>query len=63
MAARRAAIRKAYGYRCGYCGVHEHDVGGELEVDHYQPRAAGGSDELDNLVYRCPTCNRFKGSY
>lgn len=59
----RAAVRAAFGGRCGYCGVSEASVGGELEMDHFHPQAAGGSDEIDNLVYSCTTCNRFKGDY
>lgn len=59
----RAAARKAFGGRCGYCGVSESSVGGELEVDHFCPQAAGGSDDVENLVYACTACNRFKGDY
>jgi hypothetical protein len=59
----RAAVRTAFGGRCGYCGVSEASVGGELEIDHFHPLAAGGSDELENLVYACTACNRFKGDY
>jgi hypothetical protein len=60
---RRQAVRCAYGYRCGYCGVHEQDAGSELEIDHFQPRSLGGGDDLDNLIYCCPTCNRLKGNF
>ena len=60
---RREAVRRAYDFRCGYCGVREEEVGSELEIDHFQPRAHGGSDELDNLVYCCPACNRIKGDF
>jgi HNH endonuclease len=59
----RAAVRAAFGRRCGYCGVSETSAGGGLEIDHFHPVAAGGSDELDNLVYACTACNRFKGDY
>jgi len=59
----RAAIRQRFSERCGYCGVHESESGAELEMDHFQPRSAGGSDDLDNLVYCCPTCNRLKGDF
>jgi len=59
----RAFIRTAYGGRCGYCGVSETAVGGELEIDHFHPAAAGGSDDDENLVYACTACNRFKGEY
>ena len=57
----RQAVRRAYDFACGYCGVREEDAGSLLELDHFQPRAAGGGDEFENLVYCCPTCNRLKG--
>ncbi len=59
----RATVRAAFGGRCGYCGVSETSVGGELEIDHFRPVAAGGSDAPENLVYACTPCNRFKGDY
>ena len=61
--ARRAAVRAAYDGRCGYCTVHESEAGTELEIDHFQPRSLGGSDDPDNLVYCCTTCNRLKGDF
>lgn len=60
---RREAVRRRYGERCGYCSVHESEAGNELEIDHFQPRSADGPDDLDNLVYCCPACNRLKGDY
>jgi hypothetical protein len=60
---RRDAVRRRYDERCGYCGVHESEAGTLLEIDHFQPRAVGGTDTLDNLVYCCPTCNRLKGGF
>jgi len=59
----REAVRRAYHFRCGYCGAHENEVGSELEIDHFCPLAAGGSDELHNLVYCCSACNRSKRDY
>jgi HNH endonuclease len=59
----REQVRQRFAYRCGYCGVHEHEVGSELELDHFHPRSKGGSDELNNLIYCCPACNRFKRDY
>jgi hypothetical protein len=61
--ARRAAVRAAYEGRCGYCTVHESEAGTELEIDQFQPRSLGGSDDPDNLVYCCTTCNRLKGDF
>ena len=46
------------GWLCSYCNV---DVGETYDVDHVVPTSRGGSDELDNLVLACPTCNRSKG--
>jgi hypothetical protein len=57
------AVRQRYRRPCGYCGVTEIAVGSELTLDHYRPRAAGGSDELDNLVYACIKCNQYKSDY
>ncbi len=56
-------VRRAFNYRCGYCGVTEAAAGGQLTVDHYCPRTAGGTDDLSNLVYACPRCNQYKGDY
>jgi hypothetical protein len=57
------SIRSRYQRACGYCGVTETMVGGELTLDHYRPRAAGGDDEPDNLVYACIRCNQYKGDF
>ena len=57
------AVRERFQRACGYCGVTEITVGGELTLDHYRPRAAGGSDDWDNLVYACVRCNQYKGDF
>ncbi len=62
-AAKRAAVRELYNYRCGYCNVSEVSVGNKLDIDHYRPVKHGGNDEMGNLIYVCPACNRFKGNY
>lgn len=59
----RNKVRRAFDYRCSYCGVSEEEAGCELEIDHFRPRFAGGSDHLNNLVYCCAACNRFKGDF
>ena len=59
----RETLRRLYQFRCGYCDTSEVGVGAELEIDHYHPRSKGGSDNFSNLVYCCPTCNRFKSNY
>ena len=62
-AAIRDQVRQRYNYRCGYCGTSEINAGGELEIEHFRPKAKGGSDVLENLVYSCARCNRFKAAY
>jgi hypothetical protein len=56
-------VRARWGACCGYCGVSEDDIGGDLTVDHFVPVAAGGDDSDDNLVYACFRCNLFKGDF
>ncbi|MGH9798792.1 MAG: HNH endonuclease, partial [Blastocatellia bacterium] len=58
----RETVRRLYQFRCGYCGVTEVDAGSGLEIDHYLPVSRGGEDLLENLIYCCSACNRFKGS-
>src|SRR3990167_10933471 len=49
------------GFKCRYCGrgANENVV---LHVDHFNPRANGGGNEIDNLVTACAECNLGKGS-
>jgi hypothetical protein len=59
----RDALRALYQFRCGYCGTTEVDAGGELTVDHFQPRSRNGADISANRVYACILCNDYKGDY
>jgi hypothetical protein len=59
----RKALRRRFHFRSGYCGVRESDVGAELTVDHFHPRARGGADTEENWVYCCHACNEFKGEW
>lgn len=43
---------------CVYCG--KKDV--PLQVEHIQPKAAGGSNRVSNLTLACQPCNQRKGS-
>lgn len=45
---------------CQYCGSHPPDV--VLHVDHIQPVAEGGLNDIDNLVTSCESCNLGKGA-
>lgn len=58
----RITVRTLYAFACGYCGVTEAEVGSYLTIDHYQPKDAGGTDEIGNLVYACHACNLHKAT-
>lgn len=45
-----------YDGRCAYCGS-----AGKMTRDHVVPLSRGGSDDIDNIVPACPTCNSSKG--
>lgn len=62
-ASQRERIRQRYAYSCGYCGVHEADVGATLTMDHHHPTVHGGTNDDENLVYCCHRCNEHKGAY
>jgi hypothetical protein len=54
----RFEVFKRDGFRCVYCGSTPND--GPLHVDHVDPVAEGGSDDLTNLVTACASCNLGK---
>jgi len=53
----RHKIYKRDGYACRYCGATE-----PLSLDHVKPRAQGGSDDPENLVTACRSCNSRKNA-
>lgn len=54
-AATRAKVFALKGSQCAYCGADA------SHVDHKTPRARGGSNDLENLVPACASCNIAKG--
>lgn len=54
----RFEVFKRDRFTCSYCGKHPPEI--LLECDHIVPRAAGGSDEMENLTTACLDCNRGK---
>lgn len=54
----RFEVFKRDRFTCTYCGKHPPDV--LLEADHIVPRAAGGSDDIENLTTACSECNSGK---
>ena len=56
-------VRQRADFACEFCDVSETDAGGELTIDHFQPKAHGGTDEVANLLYCCVRCNQYKADY
>lgn len=54
----RFEVFKRDGFTCQYCGATPPKV--VLEVDHVDPVALGGTNDMDNLVTSCFPCNRGK---
>ena len=59
-----ALAKKRDGKTCQYCGwsrkCRKHPR--RLTIDHVKPFAAGGSNEIDNLVVACSLCNSLASS-
>lgn len=53
-------------YQCIYCSINEAQFGGidHYHIEHYKPKSIERFKELENdicnLFYSCPICNRFK---
>lgn len=56
----RFEVFKRDGFACQYCGATPPKA--ILEVDHIDPVALGGLDEMDNLITACFACNRGKAA-
>lgn len=55
----RFEVFKRDNFTCQYCGRKAPDV--VLEVDHVNPVAKGGTNNIMNLITSCVECNRGKG--
>lgn len=55
----RFEVFKRDAFRCQYCGKSAPEV--ILEVDHIDPVANGGTNDIFNLITSCRDCNRGKG--
>lgn len=51
-------------YQCVYCSIHEAQFGGidHYHIDHFRPKSKfpESIEDILNLFYTCPVCNRFK---
>lgn len=55
---RRELLRKKFGGRCAYCNT---PTGRDGTIDHYVPKAHGGTNTWPNLRWSCRSCNETKG--
>lgn len=56
----RFEVFKRDAFTCQYCGAHP--PGALLHVDHIVAVAAGGANDMDNLITACQPCNLGKGA-
>lgn len=55
----REFVLKKYNNHCAYCGV---DLSiNTLHIDHIQPKAMNGIDNIENMNPSCKECNNYKG--
>ena len=56
-------LLEQYKYKCYYCNTNiNHKEKNSYHIDHYIPIAKGGTNDVENLVISCPTCNMSKGA-
>jgi hypothetical protein len=60
-AAVQARVRADARDRYGYCLTRQQYAMQVLEIEHIMPRAAGASDDEENLWLACRLCNNAKG--
>lgn len=55
-------------HQCIYCAIHEGQFGGidHYHIEHYRPKSIDRfvhlENDITNLYYACPICNRFKSN-
>lgn len=54
----RTAIYAKCNAHCAYCGKQMPIS--EMQVDHMNPIRRGGTNDMDNLMPSCRSCNHFK---
>jgi hypothetical protein len=57
---KRWDVMHKFQFQCVYCGRTSKDS--VLDIDHVVPIAAGGTNDIENLVPACVECNMGKGA-
>lgn len=57
----RDIVYNKYDGHCGYCG--KEIAYKDMQVDHIFPRYLGGTDDVNNLLPSCRSCNFRKQTY
>ena len=56
----RFEVLKRDNHTCRYCGARAPHV--VLHIDHIEPVARGGKNDMENLATACSACNVGKGA-
>lgn len=48
---------------CGYCGIDTNDESSKATADHIIPLSRGGTDNENNVVLSCLSCNKQKRTF
>jgi hypothetical protein len=56
---RQTVIERA-SHRCEYCQSQMRYATQRFSIEHIQPKAKGGTDDLENLALSCQGCNNHK---
>jgi hypothetical protein len=56
--AERQAVYEKCGGHCAYCG--KEITVSEMQADHFVSLRRGGSDEINNMLPACRSCNHYK---
>lgn len=58
---KRAIVFAKNNGKCFYCD-DQLEIDGEWHIEHKTPKSKGGSNDLENLVPACPSCNLKKSA-
>lgn len=56
----RQTVLERASHRCEYCQSQMRYATQRFSIEHIQPKAKGGTDDLENLALSCQGCNNHK---